>query len=160
MRTFNSGATRDDDENKLDYEGFISPFVLERYATYMQKHRKQTDGKLRDSDNWQKGIPVSQYMKSLVRHVVDAWKLWRYGHSKQEVFEDLMCAIMFNTMGILYELMRPIMLESDLTPPLKVDAPPPHAEPWPTQGDFERAAIDPRGGDRREGWQPKRTKLG
>jgi len=39
MRTFASGATRDADDHKLDFEGFLSPFVLERYAQYMHKHQ-------------------------------------------------------------------------------------------------------------------------
>ena len=57
MRNFDTGATRDVDTNKLDFEGFLSPVVLERYAEYMHKNRVQADGNLRDSDNWQKGIP-------------------------------------------------------------------------------------------------------
>jgi hypothetical protein len=77
MREFKSGATRDDDADKYDYEGFLSPLVLERYAEYMHKHRKQADGKMRDSDNWQKGIPVVQYMKSKLRHIMVTWKLHR-----------------------------------------------------------------------------------
>ena len=68
VRTFDTGATRDTDDGKLDYEGFISPLVLERFARYMHTHRLQPDGTLRDSDNWQKGIPRDQYIKSAWRH--------------------------------------------------------------------------------------------
>ena len=68
MRKFDSGATRDIVEDKFDFEGFLSPLVLNRYAEYMNKHRKQSDGNLRDSDNWQKGIPMKVYMKSGFRH--------------------------------------------------------------------------------------------
>lgn len=57
MREFRTGATRDNDEGKYDYEGFYHPLVVKRFGQYMDKHRKQADGKLRDSDNWQKGIP-------------------------------------------------------------------------------------------------------
>jgi hypothetical protein len=64
MREFETGATRNPEEGKLDYEGFLSPLVLECYAKYMHEHRLQSDGKLRDSDNWQKGIPKEVYMKS------------------------------------------------------------------------------------------------
>jgi len=77
IRRFDTGATRDTDEGKLDFEGFLSPLVLERYAQYMNKHRKQSDGKLRDSDNWQKGIPLKAYIKSLWRHFFDLWKIHR-----------------------------------------------------------------------------------
>ena len=67
IRTFNTGATRDSDEGKLDFEGFLSPLVIERYAEYLNAHRVQSDGKLRDSDNWQNGMGLSVYMKSLWR---------------------------------------------------------------------------------------------
>lgn len=105
MRVFSSGATRDDDKDKYDYEGFLSPIVLEYYGEYMHKHRKQADGKLRPSDNWQKGISKEVYMKSLWRHFMDLWKEHR-GHKSREGIQDALCAIMFNTMGYLYEELR------------------------------------------------------
>ena len=74
---FPTGATRDQDHDKPDYEGFLSPLVIERYGQYMHGHRLQLDGKLRPSDNWQKGIPLDKYMKSLWRHFFAAWKLHR-----------------------------------------------------------------------------------
>jgi len=33
MRQFESGATRDTEDGKLDYEGFLSPAVLLRFAS-------------------------------------------------------------------------------------------------------------------------------
>jgi len=105
MRKFESGATRDSDEGKLDYEGFISPMVLRRYALYMHRHRKQADGEVRDSDNWQKGIPKEQYMKSLIRHTVDLWWEYRMGWGEEvsQRIDELCCAVMFNVMGYLHE---------------------------------------------------------
>jgi hypothetical protein len=105
MREFDTGATRNSDEGKHDYEGFISPLVLERYAEYMTKHRKQADGKLRDSDNWQKGIPKAAYMKSAWRHFVDWWKQHR-GLPGQDILEESICALLFNAMGYLHELLK------------------------------------------------------
>jgi hypothetical protein len=104
MRTFDTGATRSNDAGKLDYEGFLSPLVLERYAQYLHKHRVQADGKLRDSDNWQKGMPKSEYMKSAWRHFMDWWKSHR-GASlpTDEEIEDSICALLFNASGYLYE---------------------------------------------------------
>jgi len=102
IRQFESGATRDTDIGKLDFEGFLSPLVLERFAEYMNKHRLQSDGTLRDSDNWQKGIPVSQYVKSLWRHFFAVWK----GHRNGEIDEDDICGVLFNTMGILHEILK------------------------------------------------------
>ena len=109
MRTFTSGATRNIPGSKMDYEGFLSPAVLQRYAEYMHKHRKQADGKIRASDNWQRGIPVSSYMKSLVRHVFDLWATHRGlirtdEHGTVYTRDELCCAIMFNVMGYLFEL--------------------------------------------------------
>lgn len=105
-RTFDTGATRDTDENKLDYEGFLSPFVLERFAEYLQHHRVQSDGNVRDSDNWQKGIPKDVYMKSMLRHVMEVWKQHRAtGTISPQVEEDL-CGVMFNSMGMLLEILK------------------------------------------------------
>ncbi len=112
MREFETGATRDTDQNKLDYEGFLSPLVLKRYAEYLNKHRSQADGQLRDSDNWQKGIPKNVYIKSCWRHFMDWWTYHRNPELPpttqdwDETFEDSMCAVLFNTMGYLHEHLR------------------------------------------------------
>lgn len=105
MRQFDSGATRDTDEGKLDYEGFLCPHVLERYAQYMHKNRVQADGNVRDSDNWQKGIPKAAYIKSLWRHFHDFWKAHRAGEIGDWI-EECLCALMFNVMGYLHEVLK------------------------------------------------------
>lgn len=102
MRQFESGATRNLDDDKLDFEGFLSPLVLKRYAEYMHKHRKQADGKLRDSDNWQKGISFKSYMSSGWRHFFSWWT----GHRNQEINEDDICALIFNASGYLHEHLK------------------------------------------------------
>ena len=109
MRNFETGATRNTDTNKNDYEGFLSPFVLEEFGNYMTIHRVRADGNIRASDNWQKGIPVDVYMKSLWRHFLDLWKLHRGGvvisseDGHRVTMEEACCAVMFNIMGILHE---------------------------------------------------------
>lgn len=108
IRTFSSGATRDTDVGKFDYEGFLSPIVLEAFAAYMHFNRTQSDGSLRASDNWQKGIPIEAYRSSLLRHVIEAWKLWRF-HVDLSTAEPLLfalCAILFNTQGMIHEILR------------------------------------------------------
>ena len=102
MRNFDTGATRDSEEGKLDYDGFLSPIVLERYARYMHRHRKQKDGTMRDSDNWQKGFPLEVYRKSAWRHFMDWWSTKRNGSYD----EDAACAILFNLMGSLHEHLK------------------------------------------------------
>lgn len=110
-RTFKTGAYRDTDANKPDYEGFLSPLVIEEFGNYMTKHRKQSNGKIRDSDNWQKGIPKSQYMKSLFRHFHQLWMLHRGHPIKDEkgnriTIIDAACGVMFNVMGYLHEHLK------------------------------------------------------
>lgn len=104
MRYFDTGATRDTDDGKLDFEGFLSPRVLYRFAEYMHHHRHQADGVLRASDNWQKGIPREAYMKSLTRHFMELWLCWREG--VDETIDDTLCAILFNVQGLLHERLR------------------------------------------------------
>jgi len=106
MRQFKSGATRDNDENKYDYEGFLSPLVLQSYGAYMHKHRKQANGKLRDSDNWQKGFGDKHFdvcMKSLWRHFMDMW-LEHRGQKSREGIDDAIMGILFNTMAYAHML--------------------------------------------------------
>jgi hypothetical protein len=105
MRKFITGATRDNDESKNDYEGFLSPLVIEAYGNYMTKHCKQADGNLRDSDNWQKGMPKDCYIKSGWRHFMDWWKEHR-GIPSREGLIDALCALMFNVMGYLHETLK------------------------------------------------------
>lgn len=77
MRQFESGATRDDATGKLDFEGYLSPEVLYQFALYMEEHSHLPDGSTRASDNWKKGIPQDELLKSLLRHVMDIWLLHR-----------------------------------------------------------------------------------
>lgn len=106
MRTFESGATRNSSENKLDFEGFLSPLAFVRYAEYMHKNSIQADGEKRKSDNWQKGMPVGEYMKSLWRHLVDVWVEHRASSSRQNLqrHKDALCGVIFNAFGYLHEL--------------------------------------------------------
>jgi hypothetical protein len=114
VRQFGTGATRDLDANKLDFEGFLSPLVLERYAEHMHKARKMPDGSMRESDNWQLGIPVVAYMKSLFRHFFSVWKLHRglpvsevvRGETIVKDLETELCAVLFNTSGYLHEVLK------------------------------------------------------
>ena len=106
IRKFDSGATRDTDLNKPDYEGFLSPLVIKRFGEYMNKHRVQADGGLRDSDNWQKLFGEDHYdvcMKSMWRHLMDVWMFHR-GYEGREDMEEALCALMFNAMAYLYKI--------------------------------------------------------
>lgn len=105
LRKFETGATRDTDEGKLDLEAFFSPAVLIRRADFMHKNRELPTGELRAGDNWQAGIPKDQYMKSLLRHVVDVWSEHR-GIKTSDGMENAICAAMFNLEGLLFEILK------------------------------------------------------
>lgn len=103
VRRFESGATRDTDEGKLDFEAYLNPLVLLEYARYMQEHQARSDGTKRAGDDWQKGMPSDVYMKSLWRHMEDVWLLHRgYDMDARTDKPTALCAIIFNAMGMLY----------------------------------------------------------
>ena len=111
MRHFDSGAIRDSDADKLDFEGYLSPNVLMEFARYMHRHGQTAEGQ-RASDNWQNGFGEDVVMKSLLRHVMDLWMLHR-GYS-QERFEtgdpvkwaDALGGAMFNIMALWHERLQ------------------------------------------------------
>lgn len=103
VKEFKSGATRSP-EPLEDPEGFLSPFVIDAFNAYMAKHRTQSDGKLRASDNWQKGMPKRRYMRSMWRHFLQVWRIWRQEGRSGHLVEPL-CALMFNVHGMLLEVL-------------------------------------------------------
>jgi hypothetical protein len=107
-RKFDTGATRDTDSGKLKIEGFIDPLVDLRYSQYMHLHRKQSDGQMREPDNWQKGIPRAVYADSLIRHILD-FRLHHDGFAfkaNDPDIESVLCAIIFNARGYLFEILK------------------------------------------------------
>jgi len=110
LRSFSTGATRSPDHDRIDPEGFLNPLVVNRFAEYMHKYRRQSDGQWRDSDNWQKGIPCSVWMKGLWRHFLHLWLRHR-GYlvtdpkAGVDIVEDL-CAIIFGAQGYMLEVLK------------------------------------------------------
>ncbi len=112
MRQFPSGATRNSDDDKLNFTGFLSARVLRGFAAYMHSHRLQADGQLRDAGNWKRGIPIDAYMESMHRHFHEVWETWEtaqasaltpVGEAKQ--LENLY-ALLFNVQGMALELLK------------------------------------------------------
>lgn len=104
-RVFASGASRNSDQGKLDFDGFLSVLVTKSYAEYLEANRVMEDGSIRASDNWQKGIPVEQYMKSMWRHFFDVWSTHRGYPTKENQIKNLN-ALKFNVDGMLHELLK------------------------------------------------------
>ena len=109
MRSFDSGATRDDDDGKPKYEGYFSPIVIRAFGEYMLRHQRQADGTMRDSDNWQGlfGTPLEHReicMDSLLRHTLDLW-LEHDGFASRDGIDEALGGIMFNVMSYWFALM-------------------------------------------------------
>lgn len=109
MRTFDTGATRDSVAGKLSYMKALSPEVIEAYIMYLDKHRKQSDGSMREFDNWKFGIDKWTYLDSLLRHDKAVWKLMlgyavSDNHGPVTLLDSLM-AVIFNATGLAYELL-------------------------------------------------------
>ena len=116
IQTFDSGATRTSEDGRLSYVRGLSSVVLRRYLQYLAKHRKQADGSMREFDNWKQGIPMRRSFDGLGRHFFTLWLLMEgldiYDDSGQEDIQDVLCAIMFNTMSMLHqEMMQPRIIQ-------------------------------------------------
>jgi hypothetical protein len=108
MRTFESGATRNSDEGKPQYARIGDPSIDKAYAAYMNSQRVQADGKLRDPDNWKKGIDMSSYLDSQRRHWHDVWfhMTGRGDEAEEKDLVTALCALKFNVDGMLYEVLK------------------------------------------------------
>lgn len=102
VRTFATGATRSPLGEKLQYEGYLNPLVLKRFAEYMKKHQTDSAGNRRDSDNWQRGIPKADLIDSFTRHFFDVWLHHRgYASEATEDLQESLCALIFGAMAYL-----------------------------------------------------------
>lgn len=103
MRKFVTGATRDNDAQKLNYIGSLSPLVLRRFTQFMRDHNIKGGELKRNEANWKKGMPLKSYIESKMRHFVDTWILHE-GYEEGNIIE-MLCADLFNTQGYLHELL-------------------------------------------------------
>jgi hypothetical protein len=97
VRTFASGAIRDKDDNKEDYIETISWTALKRYAQYMTGKKKKYG-----AGNFKKGIDISSYEQSLIRHI-QKYLENKYEQGIVETQEDHLSACVFNIFGIIHE---------------------------------------------------------
>jgi hypothetical protein len=112
MRDFESGATRNNADNKFDYDGFNASICDHSYGEYMHSHRMQADGTMRDGDNWQKGIPIPVYRKSMFRHMqdlrrcLDGFDVYNPDNDEPVDAIELLNAIEFNVKGMKFEILK------------------------------------------------------
>lgn len=107
IRTFATGATRSPLGEKLQFEGYLNPLVLKRFAEYMRKHQTDSAGNQRAADNWQKNIDMASLCDSKTRHDMDVWLHSRgYDAEAAEPLEEALCACLFNTMALLKQVLE------------------------------------------------------
>lgn len=101
-RNFDTGAVRDINNDKGRYD-LISPIMVERLSKLLQR------GAIKySSRNWEKGMPLSVYMDSGLRHVYKFLE----GHRD----EDHMAAAIFNFQALIHveEMVKRGKLPKDL----------------------------------------------
>lgn len=85
---FETGAARDLQEGKGRYD-LISPIALSRLAQHYENGAKKYEDR-----NWEKGIPLSRFMDSMIRH---AFQFLAGDRS-----EDHMAAVAWNAFGLIH----------------------------------------------------------
>ena len=107
-KVYSTGAFRSSSVDKIDYDGILSPYALEAWSRYLLWCSYLDNGDRRTSDNWQKGMSLIDYRKSLWRHLVDVWRILR-GYPPQTKETNLVwacAATLFNINGILHEAIK------------------------------------------------------
>ena len=100
---FSTGAYRDSDKDKIDFEGHLSPLALDVLGRYMHKHRFLRDGSVRASDDWQLGFDDASFVKPGMRHFMAVWRIMR-GWPAEESLEDAFGGWLFNANGLAHQL--------------------------------------------------------
>ena len=87
-RKFNTGAQRDVVDGKGRYD-LISPIMIERLAKLLQRGAEKYNDR-----NWEKGMPLSVYMDSGMRH------LFKFLEGHRD--EDHLIAAIWNLQALLH----------------------------------------------------------
>lgn len=87
-QSFDTGAVRDIQEGKGRYD-LLSPIFMKRLAQHTENGAKKYGDR-----NWEKGIPVSRYLDSAIRH------LFAYIEGNRD--EDHLAAVAWNVQGAIH----------------------------------------------------------
>jgi len=101
-RKFNTGAQRDVVDGKGRYD-LISPIMIERLAKLLQRGAEKYNDR-----NWEKGMPLSVYMDSGMRH------LFKFLEGHRD--EDHLIAAIWNLQALLHieEMVKRGVLSEEL----------------------------------------------
>ncbi len=110
LRKSDTGAIRNSDVDKINYQGALSPLVLESYGQYIQKHSLLPDGTRRNNKNWQKlfGTPKEHRqvcIESAWRHFIDLLKE-HDGYDSQDGIDEALGGLMFNIQAYWFSLLK------------------------------------------------------
>ena len=104
IREFNTGANRNVSEGKIDPSAAQCPRCFQLYCEYIKKNRKLVNGVVRSDDNWQKGFPPKETIKSLRRHTLDTeLHLHGDGQHAEETYDNALGGVIFNGFSLWHE---------------------------------------------------------
>jgi len=101
-QNFTSGAVRDTQTGKGRYD-LLSPLTIKRLAQLYERGAIKYEPR-----NWEKGIPISRYVDSGIRHF--------FNYLEGERTEDHPAAVMWNAGGIIHteEMIKRGLLPKEL----------------------------------------------
>lgn len=110
IRTSSTGANRNSAEGKVNYQGALSPLVIEAYGKYIQKHAILPDGTVRDNKNWQKLFGTHKEhrqicIESAWRHFLDLLKE-HDGYDSRDGIDEALGGLMFNIQAYWFSILK------------------------------------------------------
>jgi|SRR5690606_29218138 len=110
LRMSESGAIRNSDVGKINYQGALSPLILEAYGKYIEKHSLLPDGTRRNNKNWQKlfGTPEEHRqvcIESAWRHFIDLL-MEHDGYESRDGIDEALGGLMFNIQAYWFSILK------------------------------------------------------
>ncbi|MFA5759778.1 MAG: dATP/dGTP diphosphohydrolase domain-containing protein, partial [Clostridia bacterium] len=90
---FHNGAMREKKKNKGRFD-LISPIMLYRLSCVLEESVEKFKNEPGGARNWERGLPLSNWIDSLIRHIV------QFGEGMND--EDHLGHALFNLMGLVH----------------------------------------------------------